>query len=185
MCKKRMGWGLVPVLLFMVLLPLSGCGVIDKITGKKKPSPAEKQAMKIAKSKDNQVKQALQDGCLFRSVTLRQYRLSDGSWSTPEYIPSPGYKTGEYRFVVCGSWFKGDRLSASIQDSEITPEQIATNGCGKSYPHLDRSGPTYVRTAAGADWKYGRLTGEPFTEYREIEIGCFAKSTLNGKCGCK
>jgi hypothetical protein len=94
---------------------------------------------------------SVQDGCLHRKLTVRQASLGSGKWSAPQFIPDLGFQNGNYRFITCEMWKGSHNLSSAMKKSNIKIRQLQA-GCGRSYPHLDKSADIYVQTAENADW---------------------------------
>ncbi len=146
-----------------------------------RPPSAEEQVAAFIERHQAATQASVQDGCLFRSLVVRQYFFG-GQWSRPEYLPDPGYARGAYRFVQRSSWYTGHRLPEALEREGLDAERIVRDGCGRTYPHLDPGRPVYVRTPADATWEYGYVNTPPYLHFREIQIGCFAFSTLNQGC---
>ena len=134
--------------------------------------------------KANETPPSSPDGCLFRSIVLRQVSLGGGHWSPPQYIPKPGYRNGAYRYVRCDSWFAGHRLVQDLTDAGFTADKLARYGCGRNDPRLEPGGVIYVRTRRDDTWETVVDREPPYAVYRQMEIGCFARSVEGGRCRC-
>lgn len=143
----------------------------------------EKLQKNIEKRNKEGGSKSVQDGCLYRKLKVRQLSLGSGKWSDPQFFPEPGFKNGTYRFATCEDWEGSTSLSDAMDKSGINLRQLQV-GCGKSFPHIDKSAEIHVRTADNAGWNVYKEKRYPHNTYREMHITCYSKSTLNNKCSC-
>jgi hypothetical protein len=132
----------------------------------------------------NETPPSAPDGCLFRSILVRQVSLGGGHWSAPQYIPRPGYGNWAYRYVRCDSWFAGHRVAQDLTDAGFTVEKLIRYGCGRNNPRLEPGGTIYVRTRRDDTWETVVDHEPPYAVYRQMEIGCFARSIEGDRCRC-
>lgn len=167
----RVQWTVV-LIMAMVMILLPGCR-------RQQPDPMA-ALLKAA----NETPPSAPDGCLFRSLILRQVSLGGGHWSPPQYIPNPGYRNGAYRYVRCDSWFAGHRLAQDLADAGFTAEKLIRFGCGRNDPRLEPGGEIFVRTRRDDTWETVVDREPPYAIYRQMEIGCFARSVEGDHCRC-
>jgi len=126
---------------------------------------------------------SVQDGCLYRKLKVKQLSIGGGKWSDPQFLPEPGFTNGTYRFATCENWKGSTSLSDAMTKSEINLRQLRV-GCGKAFPHIDKSAEIHVRTADNAGWNVLKEKRYPHTTYMVMQITCYSNSTLNNKCNC-
>jgi hypothetical protein len=138
----------------------------------------------IEKKNEEGGSESVKDGCMDRKLIVQQISLGGDKWSSPQFVPRPGYTDNAYRFVTCQDWVGSTKLSSSMKKSGISESQLV-NACGTSYPHINKNEKIYVQTEDNAEWDIKKEADHPFRTYREIAITCYAKSTLNNKCNCR
>ena len=169
------------IFLFLFITALVAGTLVEKGSSQ---SWKDKLKKNIEKKNEEGGSQSVQDGCLDRKLIVQQISLGGDKWSSPQYVPRPGYADNAYRFLTCQDWTGVTKLSSSMKKSGISESQLV-NACGTSYPHIDKNEKIYVQTDDNAEWAIKKETDHPFRTYREMVITCYAKSTLNNKCNCK